>query len=249
MPASPLHLTGIELLWTAVEDRDEYPFAIAAISHLTTLSLASQVTFFVGETGSGKSTLIEAIAGAAGLSPEGGSRNLNFATRRSDSSLQEHLLLTWHSRPKSWFFLRAESFYNVANAYESLSEPITGYHERSHGEAFLSAIKGHFRGGGLYLLDEPEAALSLVGQLQLLAVLHQLQADHSQFLIATHSPILMAFPGAGIMEMSDSGIRPINYRESEQYLLTRSFLEDPDVFMRHLFVGDPNPRGPSERRP
>lgn len=242
VPGSPLHLTGVELLWPGA--RQDYPFTIAAIRQLTTLTLTRPVTYLVGENGSGKSTLIEAIAAAAGLNPEGGSRNLNFATRRSHSSLEEHLRLTWHGRPRSWFFLRAESFYNVATAYENLPEPISGYHERSHGEAFLRAIQDHFRRDGLYLLDEPESALSLVGQLQLLAIMHQLQAEHSQFLIATHSPILMAFPGADILELSDSGIRRVGYRESEQYRLTRSFLEDPDVFMRHLFAAPPESTGP-----
>ncbi|MHB1500515.1 MAG: AAA family ATPase [Candidatus Dormibacteria bacterium] len=246
MPPSPLHLTGVEVLWREVSNPEEYPFAIAAIRQLTELTLGSPVTYLVGENGSGKSTLLEAIASAAGLNPEGGSRNLNFETRRSHSSLDEHLRLTWHSRPRSWFFLRAESFYNVATAYESLPEPITGYHERSHRELFLRAIQSHFRGDGLYLLDEPESALSLVGQLQLMAVIHRLQAVHSQFLIATHSPILMAFPGAEILEMSESGIHQVDYRESEQYRLTRSFLEDPDNFLRHLFADEPEfARGPS----
>lgn len=234
--ASP-HLRKIELDWSAVEDRDAYPYSVPAIHSITEISLPQAVTFLVGENGSGKSTLLEAAAVAAGLNPEGGTRNLSFATRNSHSALEQHLRLSWNSRPSNWFFLRAESFYNVATKYENLDPPLPArYHEYSHGEAFLEVLRNHFRGEGLFLLDEPESALSLLGQLQLLRIMHQLQQQRSQFLVATHSPILMALPGALILECSGSGLREIAYRDSEQYRLTRSFLEEPDDFLRHLFA-------------
>jgi predicted ATPase len=234
-------LVEAELQWEHVEDRSVYPYSIPAIAAFTSVSLDWPVTFLVGENGSGKSTLLEAIAVGAGLNPEGGSRNLRFSIHATHSSLHEKLRLSWRGRPRRAFFLRAESFYNVASAYEGVDEEIpelTSLHERSHGESFLEAAQRHFGPHGLYLLDEPESALSVRGQLALLRHLHDGVSRGSQFIVSTHSPILLAFPDALILEMTDEGPARIAYRQTDQYQLTESFLEDPDRFFRYLFTDD-----------
>jgi predicted ATPase len=229
-------LVEAEVRWDEVEDPSQYPFTIPSIRSMRRISLDQSVTFLVGENGSGKSTLIEAIAVGAGLNAEGGSRNLRFSTRPSHSSLHEHLTLSWRGRPRRAFFLRAESFYNVASAYEQLFP--TSLHEQSHGESFIEAMQRHFWERGLYLLDEPESALSLRGQLALLRHMHERLSEHCQFIISTHSPILLAFPGARIYAMTDEGPHPLDYHETDQYQMTRAFLDDPDQFFRHLFLDD-----------
>ena len=206
------------------------------------LEFLSRVTFFVGENGTGKSTLLEAIAVAYGFNPEGGSKNYRFATSESHSGLWENLTLVKHRFPKDGFFLRAESFYNVASYIDELdAEPaataplIASYggrslHRQSHGESFMSLIENRFGGHGLYLLDEPEAALS-----PMLAEMKRLVDHDSQLIIATHSPILLAFPGAEILEFSEDGIRKIAYRDTEHYQTTLRFLENPDKMLRAIF--------------
>jgi predicted ATPase len=169
--------------------------------------MAQAVTCFVGENGSGKSTLVEAIAVSAGLNAEGGSRNLAFATRPTHSSLHEHFRLSWAVRPRRSFFLRAESFYNTATAYEEID--YGGYHDRSHGESFLDVAMRQFHEGGFYVLDEPESALSVQGQLALLRRMHDLTAAGAQFVVATHSPILLAFPGAVLYSLTQDGVRRV----------------------------------------
>ena len=196
------------------------------------------VTFFVGENGTGKSTLLEAIALACGFNAEGGSRNFNFSTVHTETPLHEDLTLLRGNYPKDGFFLRAESFYNVASNIDEL-HVIRSYggvslHKQSHGESFLALVQNRFRGHGLYLLDEPEAALSPSRQMTLLAEMDRLVKDGSQFIIATHSPILMAFPGAAIYELTEDGIRSASYRETEHYQLTRRFLENPEEMLHHL---------------
>jgi predicted ATPase len=229
-------LTEVEVLWESVPDRSIYPYSIPSIGALDRLGLDQPVTFLVGENGSGKSTLLEALAVASGMNPEGGSRNLSFSTRDTHSDLHEHLRLTWRGRPKRAFFLRAESFYNVASEYEELAIPgMDDLHDRSHGESFLEAVLRLFRPAGLYLLDEPESALSLRGQLALLRTVHERLRDSCQFVISTHSPILLAFPDATILQMSEDGPIQIEYQDTDQYLLTRAFLDDPETFFRHLF--------------
>jgi predicted ATPase len=184
---------------------------------------------------------------AAGFNPEGGSQNFLFATRASESSLGDHLILTWGSpRPRTGFFLRAESYYNVASEIERLDQdpgsppllPAYGGrspHERSHGESFLDLVTHRFGPNGLYLLDEPEAALSVSGCLALLARMHDLVADGCQLIVATHSPILLALPGATILEIADDGsIEPVDYDQALPVLLTRGFLNAPDRYLRHL---------------
>jgi predicted ATPase len=232
-------LIEIEVLWDKVEDRSVYPFNIPAIASIETLDLDWPVTFLVGENGSGKSTLLEAIAVGTGLNPEGGSRNLQFSTNATHSPLHAYLQLSWHGRHKRAFFLRAESFYNLATSYAEVfrrdAPELARIHEQSHGESFLHAIGSHSGSQGLYLLDEPESALSVRGQLALLRHIHDGLNKGSQFLISTHSPILLAFPEARIFQMTTEGPVSKDYRQTDQYQLTRDFLQDPYQFFRYLF--------------
>ena len=225
-------------------DFDSYPFSIPAIRQLTELELDPHVTLFAGENGSGKSTLIEAIAIAAGYNAEGGSRHMNISTRASHSQLHEHLRLVRGTRsPKTGYFLRAESFFNIASYIEDIPEAVASHggaslHEQSHGESFISLVTNRFGPNGLYLLDEPEAALSLRGNLGLIRRMHDLVAAGSQFVVSTHSPILLGYPGARIYVLSDDGIAESRYEDTEQYELTRLFLDDRERFLHHLFSDD-----------
>ncbi|KAA0021755.1 AAA family ATPase [Antrihabitans cavernicola] len=227
-------------------DADEYPFDLPVVRRIVegagSLRIPPGVTFLVGENGSGKSTLIEAIAVAAGLNPEGGSQNYRFETRSTESQLGEHLSLTWGvTKPRSRFFLRAESYYNVATETERLGpEQVAtlggvSAHERSHGESFVDLLKHRFSPNGLYLLDEPEAALSPNGCMAVIAHLAHLAKRGCQILVATHSPILLALPGATIYEILEDGtIDLVVYDDALPVRLTRDFLADPDRYLRHL---------------
>lgn len=219
---------------------DQYPFSIPAIRELDELAFDPKVTFLIGDNGAGKSTLVEAIAVAAGFNAEGGSKNFKFSTRSSESMLHEVVrIVRTPRRPRDGFFLRAESFYNVATEVEKLA--VGGYgdvslHEQSHGESFLALVLNRFSGNGLYILDEPEAALSPQRQLSLLAIIHDLaETKRSQFLIATHSPILMAYPGALIYQLGAEGIRSVAYEDTEHFQITRDFLNGRERFFKHLF--------------
>jgi len=224
------------LLRDKVPSFREYPFNIPAIRDFHELDFTQPVTFFIGENGSGKSTLLEAIAVRSGLNPEGGSRNFNFATRASHSPLMEYLRLTRSPRRmRDAYFLRAESYFNVATQIERLDDepgglPIISYyggrslHEQSHGESFFALFMNRLGGDGFYILDEPEAALSPTRQLAFLSRLHELVRAGSQFLIATHSPILMAYPDAAIYLLDNGAPNLIAYRETEHYRVTRNFL-------------------------
>lgn len=210
------------------------------LNQVKELSLNQDVTFFVGENGTGKSTLIEAIAVSAGFNAEGGSKNFNFSTKQTVSNLSQYITLAKSAYEKDGFFLRAESFYNVATQVDDLQLNLGGYggkslHEQSHGESFLSLVQNRFRGSGLYLLDEPEAALSPSRQLTLLVEMKRLVDHNSQFIIATHSPILLAYPNATIYQVSESGIEKVNYDECEHYLLTKQFLDNPRHILKYLF--------------
>jgi len=218
-----------------------YPFTLPVVRALERLPMHPQVTFFVGENGSGKSTLLEAIAVAMGFNAEGGSRGFRFATRESHSALHEHLrLVRGLTPPRDGYFLRAESFFNVSTEIENLG--IADYyggkplHEQSHGEAFLSLFMERFRGKSFFVLDEPEAALSPQRQLAMLSRLHDLVRDGSQFLIATHSPILMAYPDALIYECDAHGIRQVAYEDTEHYRVMHDFIANPQRMLKVLLA-------------
>ncbi|HJW96086.1 MAG TPA: AAA family ATPase [Thermoanaerobaculia bacterium] len=217
---------------------DEYPFNLPAVRNLHSLEFTKPVTYFVGENGSGKSTLIEAIAIKWGFNPEGGSTAFRFSTAQSHSDLFDYLrLIRAPHRPSDGFFLRAESFFNVATQVDELG--VHGYgdkslHKQSHGESFLTLMMERFRGDGLYILDEPEAALSPNRQLAMIARMHQLVRDASQFLIATHSPILMAYPDATILSCDGDAIHEIAYEETEHYTVTRDFLNHRRAMLKEL---------------
>jgi predicted ATPase len=242
------YLLEARLLRETVPSFEAFPFCLPAVRNLDSLVLHPSVTFLIGENGTGKSTLLEAIAVASGFNPEGGTANFGFATKASHSCLHEYLRLSrGPRRRKDGFFLRAESFYNVASEIERLdADPdsrappiIDSYggrslHEQSHGESFLALFMNRFGGQGLYLLDEPEAALSPARQLALISRLHELVRDRSQFVIATHSPIIMAYPDARIFLFGDGGIEEIAYEETEHYRVTRDFLGNREKMLRIL---------------
>jgi predicted ATPase len=245
------YLREVSLKRDEAASYDLYPFCIPAVRELHRLEFHRDVTFIVGENGSGKSTLLEAIAVAWGFNPEGGSINFHFSTRVSHSELHEHLrLVRSFRRPRDGFFLRAESFFNVATDIERMdAEPsnatrvIESYggrslHEQSHGEAFLALLLHRFAGNGLYILDEPEAALSPTRQLAVLRRIHQLVEDNSQFIIATHSPILMAYPRAKILLLDGTGYTEVRYEDTEHYVVTREFLVDRTGMLGRLLADD-----------
>lgn len=248
----PPYLIDVGLKRNAVKSFDDYPFSLPAVRTLRRLPFHPAVTFFVGENGSGKSTLLEAIAVATGFNAEGGSRNFRFETRASHSALHEYLVINKSlARIKDGYFLRAESFYNVATEIEKLdAEGIgprlidyyggTPLHEQSHGEAFMSLMMGRFSAGGLYLLDEPEAALSPQRQLSALVRIHDLVKTGAQFIIATHSPILLAYPEAHIYACTEDGIALTAYEETEHFLVTRDFLANPQRMLSRLLREDDN---------
>lgn len=238
----------IELKRDTVGSFERYPFSLPAVRSLERMEFHAEVTFLIGENGSGKSTLLEALAVACGFNAEGGSRNFSFSTRASHSELHRHLRVSrGHPRPRDGYFFRAESFFNVATEIEKLdaepgpSPPIgpaygeRAMHEQSHGESFLALVLERFRGNGLYLLDEPEAALSPKRQLAVLTRMHDLVKEKSQFIIATHSPILMAYPGAWIYQFTVDGVERVAYEDTEHYRITRSFLSNPGRMMEMLF--------------
>ncbi|MGE0867326.1 MAG: AAA family ATPase [Kofleriaceae bacterium] len=245
-------LRAVYLVRDQVPNFDSYPFSIPAIRKLGELELHGEVTFFVGDNGAGKSTLIEAIAIAAGFNAEGGSRNFNFQTRRSESELHQFIrLVRGVRRPRDGYFLRAESFFNVATEVDRLgaqgSYGERSLHEQSHGESFLALALNRFGDNGLYILDEPEAALSPQRQLSLLAIMSQLATQGTQFLVATHSPILMAYPGALIYQLGAEGIAAVEYEQTEHFQITRDFLNGRERYFRHL-LGPAHTSGKKPRR-
>jgi predicted ATPase len=243
VPADPL-LRAVRLDRSKIPDPAAFPFSLPAIRGLERLELHPEVTFLVGENGSGKSTLIEAVAAKLDLDAEGGDRDLRFEEREAGSVLHEALTLERGPRqPSMRYFLRAESFFNVARSVDESPGMLAAHggralHEMSHGESFLQLVNERFYPDGLFVLDEPEAALSPTGLLGLLRRMRELAIDGAQFLIATHSPILLAYPGALIYELAPEGFVPTAYAETEHYRLTRAFLQDPEAFLHRLFAGD-----------
>ncbi|MCG7408661.1 AAA family ATPase [Paenibacillus sp. ACRRX] len=246
--SSVAYIKHVELRREAVPRFDLYPFCLDAVRTLDKLSFTKPVTFLVGENGSGKSTLLEGIAVAYGFNPEGGSRNMNFETKSSHSDLHHYLRIARGiKKANDGYFFRAESYYNVASQIDILDEdkeatgpPIKmsyggkSLHEQSHGEAFFSTFMQRFGGHGIYLMDEPEAALSPIRQMSLLVRMHELVQKHSQFIIATHSPILMSYPGADIYMLDQAGIRETALEDTDHYVVTRSFMNDREAMLRQL---------------
>ena len=231
-----------------VSERGGYPLDLPALRNVKTLALDPRMTILVGENGSGKSTLVEGVAVAAGFNAEGGTINFNFRTQRHLPQLATHLRLVRNPvRPRTGFFLRAESFFNVATEIERLDEegggPLIGpaygprpLHEVSHGESFLAFLSSRDTERGLFILDEPEAALSFNSCLQLMVLMDSLIADGSQVLLATHSPVLAAFPGATILELGEHGRQVSSWEDLPMVGHWRHFLSAPDTYLRHLFA-------------
>lgn len=230
--------------------RDNYLSKLPVVRNLKKMGriqFNKSVTFIVGENGIGKSTLIEGIAVAMGFNPEGGTVNFNFSTNDSHSNLHEYLTVSrGYKRHRDGFFLRAESFYNVASNIDELdSEPsfgpkiISNYggvslHKQSHGESFMALVENRFWGNGLYILDEPEAALSPMRLMRLMVCMKKLVESNSQFIISTHSPILMTFPDSEVLEITQSGINAVNYKDTEHYIVTKRFMDAPEKIIESL---------------
>lgn len=218
-------------------DTAAWPYSLPPVAHLLTkgLELDSGVTFLVGGNGSGKSTLIEALAAAAGLNPEGGSRNARHSTKVTESRLHEVLQLVRSVGPRGWsYFLRAETMHGHYTYLDELPGAAPSLHEFSHGESILEVLENHLRGPGFYLLDEPESALSFSSCLALLVLLDEVARGGGQVVCATHSPVLSALPGATILELSEQGIRRVEWADLELVDHWRRFLGEPYAYLRHL---------------
>ena len=238
-----IYLKGIRLNEKEDINRDKYPFNIPALKGFKELSFDTPVTFFVGENGIGKSTIIEAIAIAMNFNPEGGTANFNFSTSDSHSDLYKYLItIRGAYRNHDGYFLRAESFYNSLSYMDTLKPDIFKYyggkrlHEVSHGEGFMNMLIHRCRGNSFFIFDEPEAALSPLSQIKMLIRMHQLVAKDSQFIISTHSPILMAYPGATIYQLSDNGFYKTEYNKTEQYLLMKYFLNNTEDYLKDIGI-------------
>lgn len=240
------YLRSFELQKEKIPNKKEYPYNLAAVQYLESIDLHEKVTFFVGENGTGKSTLLEALAVGYGFNPEGWSKNFNFSTKETHSYLSEIIRISKGiKQPKDGFFLRAESFYNVATNIDKIQKEngwmLQNYgwvslHEQSHGESFFSLFMHRFFWNGFYILDEPEAALSPQRQLAFLVRLDELIKQNSQFIIATHSPILLSYPYAKIIQISKNGFEEVCYQETEHYNLYKQFLENPEYMLNKLGI-------------
>ena len=242
----------IEALFERREGWDEaaYPFNLPVVRSLHRLAFHPNVTFLVGENGSGKSTLIEALAVAWGFNAEGGTKNFSFSTHQAHSALHQYVrLVRSATKARDGFFLRAESYFNLASEIERLDKGPGGppiidsyggksLHEQSHGESFFALFNNRFTGDGLYILDEPEAALSPTRQLSFLAKLHELVLARSQLIIATHSPILLGYPNAWIYQASEYGLDRIEYEDTDHYQVTKNFLTRREMMLNVLMRED-----------
>ncbi len=233
-----LFIQKIMIDWRRISP-DSYLRKIDALRNLEELELARPVTFFVGENGTGKSTLLEGVAVAYGFNPEGGTRNYSFSTYDSHSELCDALTIgKGYRRVKGGYFLRAESFYNVATKEEEYAaDPYAvpeELHRKSHGESFLAIVQKHFRPEGLYILDEPEAALSPQRQLTLLMEINRLAEQGAQFLIVSHSPILLGMPQAEILSFGEGKLHEITYEQTDSYQVTEMFINNREYLLGKL---------------
>jgi predicted ATPase len=237
-----MYLHQLYKLSERIDSPHEYPFNIPSVKSLDTLRFRKNVTFFVGENGSGKSTLLEAIAYQCGFNTAGGSRNNSYELAASEAKLGNYIRLSWMPKINSGFFLRAESFYQfathideIAKEHPSIYQNYGGksLHEQSHGESFLSLFTNRFGQKGIYLLDEPEAALSPARQLAFISIIHELQKN-AQLIIATHSPILLGYPDADIYNFDTQPIELTHYEDTSHYQITRRFLENRKKYLQEL---------------
>nr|WP_230415106.1 AAA family ATPase [Paenibacillus allorhizosphaerae] len=244
-------MRSFALLREKVPSFAQYPFNLPALGELHNLTLHPKVTYIVGENGMGKSTLLEALAVAWGFNPEGGTMNFNFSTQESHSTLHQYIrIVRGINKPRDGFFFRAETYYNLATNIDQMDrEPGSGgkiidsyggksLHEQSHGESFFSAFMHRFGGNGLYILDEPEAALSPFKQLSMLSRIHTLVNKNSQFIISTHSPILMAYPDSALYQLTADGIQHTRLDETDHYIITKQFLNNRERMLRELFLDE-----------
>lgn len=238
-----LFIQNVLINWEKIPE-GSYLQRISALRKADEIAFRQPVTFFAGENGTGKSTLLEAIAVAYGFNPEGGSRNYSFSTYDSHSQLWNALTLGRGVGKSRWgYFLRAESFYNMATKemeYADISHPSMRLHERSHGESFLAVIQSKLSSCGLYILDEPESALSPQRQLTLLVEMKRAVDSGAQFLVATHSPILLGYPGAEILSFDEGALHLVEYEETESYQVTEMFINNRKYFLNRLFYNGGN---------
>jgi predicted ATPase len=229
------------MLQDTIPNNQMYPFNIPSLQDLQELEFPTNVTFFVGENGSGKSTLLEAIADRCDFNTAGGGRQNLYEVHKAESSLGEYIRLSWMPKISNGFFLRSETFYQFASHIDLIEDPRRynafggkSLHHQSHGESFLALFMNRFKGKAIYLLDEPEAALSPTRQLSLLKIMKDLEHE-AQFIIATHSPILLGYPNATIYSFDNGEIETIRYKDSIHYIVTKRFLDAPQTILSELF--------------
>lgn len=236
-----MYLKSCKVLQDTIPNKQAYPFNIPSLQDLHELEFPTNVTFFVGENGSGKSTLLEAIADRCDFNTAGGGRQNLYEVHKAESSLGEYIRLSWLPKISNGFFLRSETFYQFASHIDLIEDPRRynafggkSLHHQSHGESFLALFMNRFKGKAIYLLDEPEAALSPTRQLSLLKIMKDLEHE-AQFIIATHSPILLGYPNATIYSFDQGEIEPIRYEDTIHYIVTKRFLDAPQSILRELF--------------
>lgn len=236
-----MYLKSCKMLQDTIPNNQMYPFNIPSLQDLQELEFPTNVTFFVGENGSGKSTLLEAIADRCDFNTAGGGRQNLYEVHKAESSLGEYIRLSWMPKISNGFFLRSETFYQFASHIDLIEDPRRynafggkSLHHQSHGESFLALFMNRFKGKAIYLLDEPEAALSPTRQLSLLKIMKDLEHE-AQFIIATHSPILLGYPNATIYSFDNGEIETIHYKDSIHYIVTKRFLDAPQTILSELF--------------